>query len=285
MTAIPRAFRLAPLLALLTLGGCDRAPSSTKAAAMVSDSAAALLAKGETLRSVEVFGRAIALDSTLVNAYRGRAIAQKDLNHYELALADYNKAILLDTTSAATYNNRGFTLQLMGDYERSIQDFNHAVVLNPQLTAAYRNRARSQFFLGHFLEASADFRAGPYVPSANAYGPLWSYIASQRIGGADTLELTTQLTAIDLNVWPGAVAKFYLGRISEKELMAAAADPDTLLQRNRQCAASYYLGEYLLWQKPPRVAESKSRFREATENCPSTLIESIAAKADLGRGH
>ena len=281
MTRPLRACRLLVLCVLAACGADSR--GSARAAGTALDSASAASDRGDDAAAIAAFDRAIALNPGLAGAFRGRGVAHRNLGHLDLAVRDYDAAIRLDSTFPGTWNSRGFALQLMEQHERAIEDFDRALTLDPAYAQARKSRGRSHYYLGHFGPAATDLTDGLMSDSANLYLPIWIHMASSRAGHDDTTTLSAQVAPIDLRAWPGPVAKFYLGRISEKEFEAAAADADSAVQANQRCAVAFYLGEYLLWQRVPRLDQARARLEEAVATCPRQFSEYLGAKADLER--
>ena len=83
----------------------------------------------------------------------------------------------------------------------------------------------------------------------------------------------------DLSSWPGPVLKFYMGRMTEDALMAAAADPDPQTHVGEACEANFYAGENALEHQ--RQAAALGRFRSVHDNCIKDYVEYGAALAEL----
>jgi lipoprotein NlpI len=275
-----RGLALACAIAACTRDGSGR---DVSAAEMILDSASASLERGDDARAIAAYDRAIALDSGISAAYRGRGVAHRNVGRLDLAVRDYDAAIRLDSTMAGTWNSRGFALQLMERYDASIGDFDRALGIDPAYAQALKSRGRSRFYLGHFEAAAADLGEGLKSDSTNLYLPIWIHMAASRAGREDTTRLAGQVARIDLAGWPGPVASFYLGRITAEEFAAAAENPDSAVRANQRCAVAFYLGEYLLWQPAPRPGEARTRLQEAVATCPRQFSEYLGAKADLQR--
>ena len=275
-----RGLALACAIAACTGDGSGRASA---AAGTLLDSASAALERGDNAEAIAAYDRAIALDSGVAAAYRGRGVAHRNVGRLELAVRDYDSAIRLDSTMAGTWNSRGFALQLMESYDASIRDFDRALAIDPAYAQALKSRGRSHFYLGHFEAAAADLGAGLKSDSANLYLPIWIHMAASRAGRQDTARLAGQIASFGLTRWPGPVAQFYLGRISAEQFAAAAEDPDSAVRADQRCAVAFYLGEYLLWQPAPQPGEARSHLEQAVATCPRQFSEYLGAKADLER--
>jgi predicted aspartyl protease len=80
---------------------------------------------------------------------------------------------------------------------------------------------------------------------ADRFGPLWLYLARVRNGvpGLGKRELEDSLALQGKEDWPRPIADFYLGRLDEAGLLAAAGS-DTHGARSRSCQARTYITEW-----------------------------------------
>jgi lipoprotein NlpI len=102
----------------------------------------------------------------------------------------------------------------------------------------------------------------------------------QRQEAADELAVWRDLRAREApDNWPAKIAAFLLGKLSEEELLAAAAAPDARKERDRYCDAWFYVG--IKWLLAGDSAAADARFRKclATEMKPN--IHYQFAQAEL----
>jgi lipoprotein NlpI len=262
------------LLAVLLLSGCH--PTDRNAAACkdpnpdVSIGACTALLQSGALS-----------DTARASALQNRGIAYRVKGDYVRAIADHDQAITLRPEFAAAFNSRGFAYQLKGNFERAIADYNAAIKLKPDLAAAFKNRGRIEFYLGRFADAAADLRAGLQFDSSNAYNVIWLHLATMRLGLDDARDFAAQLVRTDSVRWPAPVARYYLGRLTAEQLMAAASKIDPRIRTDQRCSAAFYIGESELWIR--RFAEAAQHFREAEATCSRDFSEYQGAAAELGR--
>ena len=214
-------------------------------------------------------------------AFRTRGDSLKATGALDLALAQYDRAIALDSTDGRVFNNRGATYMEQADYVRAVRDFDRAIALNPGHAQALKNRGRTLFFLGRFGEAAADLQRALPLDSTNAYVAIWLYIARRRSGENDAAAFAAQLARTDSTRWPHPVGQYYLGKLSQDQLLAAGAAIDPRVHRDQRCAAAFYLGEAAMIDG--RHPEAVTRFTEARATCPHDWTEYQASVAELGR--
>ena len=241
----------------------------------------AAMSKDDVDIAIQLYDTAIKLKPNFPNGFRNRGIAYATKGDYARAIENYDQAIKLMPEMHSAYNSRGVANQLAGNFDRAVADFDQALKLKPDYAIALRNRGRTQFLRGHFAEAAADLKEGVRSDSTNAYLAIWLYMARRHLGQDGAKDLAAQLARSDSVKWPAPVARYYLGRMTEEQLVAAAEKTDAPGRADQRCAAAFYIGETALWKK--QIDAAKARFREAATSCPSTSNESLGARAALRR--
>ena len=84
----------------------------------------------KTNEATEDFNKALQLDPTNAEAFRGFAHLLINGKKYEEAIEKINRAIELKPTSSA-YNNRGFAYLELGNYTAALPDLQKAISLSP----------------------------------------------------------------------------------------------------------------------------------------------------------
>ena len=90
---------------------------------------------------------------------------------------------------------------------------------------------------------------------------------------------TSRAASVDLKEWPGPVVAFYLGKLTDQQLLAAAANPNADIQTDRRCQANFYIGQAAMLDR--RTAPAGQLFTEIAQHCPVTLPEYVGARAEL----
>jgi len=271
--------RVAALLAaLVLLAACGRrGPDATE----LNSRSLAFLQRQQFDSAIASATAAIAARPDFAEAYRNRGRAYRgagDLNH---ALADLNRAIALAPGNAASYNDRGLTYQVAQRYEEAAASYSDALARDSTFVLARKSLGRVEFFLGRFSDASRDLEAGRRVDSTNAYLAIWLHFINQRLGQDNAARLAAQIVLTDTVHWPAQIAKYYLGRMSADQLMAAAANTDSKAMPDQRCAVDFYLGEELVWRR--RIPEARERFERTRAGCPEASTEYEGAVAELKR--
>lgn len=106
--------------------------------------------KGDYMKSLEMFNKAIELDPGVATFYLNRGNTYRLQGKNDLALADYNKSIETSPNAMAFYNRATVALSNR-DYPKAIADYNTAIELDPKFSEALHNRG-----LAHMQNGSID---------------------------------------------------------------------------------------------------------------------------------
>jgi lipoprotein NlpI len=235
--------------------------------------------KGQYEKAIADYNAALEIERDDDVALYDRGNSYAALGQHQKAIADYDAAIRLNGKYQPAYFNRGNSHQALGRYNEAIVDYDMAIKLKPDDGNAHAGRGYINFFLGRYAAAAGDFQHGA---DSDPYRALWRYLARARAGENDTRELALN-TVVKENraLWPGPVVAFYLGQVTQAQVLAAAAQGDERKQREKGCEASFYLGEYALIRL--EIPNAQRFLRKAQETCPSGFVERIAAEAELKR--
>ena len=107
--------------------------------------------------AVQSYERAIKLDSRYALAYFNRGIAQEELGNLELALLSYQKAIHIDPSYVQAHLNCAVVLQKLGRIQDALIQYGVAIALDPEFADAYYNRGTDFMELTLLNEAISDF--------------------------------------------------------------------------------------------------------------------------------
>lgn len=103
-----------------------------------------------------------------------------------------------------------------------------------------------------------------------------------RSGRDDTQELARAVDATGETDWPAPVLAFYLGRIDQDQLFAAAdIGPDFETRSGQRCEASFYAGEAASLHGKPD--DARHLLDRAIDHCPSRCSEAKAAIGERAR--
>ena len=129
----------------------EKAQKRTDASAQVKalfDEGGRLAEAGKHLEAIEIFQKALALDSQQANILGNMAESYRALGKLDEALEAYKKAIAINPNDGVFYTNMGVVLDKMGKTAESLEAFKKAAALNPG------GSAQSHFNLGANLANS-----------------------------------------------------------------------------------------------------------------------------------
>ena len=212
-------------------------------------SVAYLLSQGEgaDLKAVvDVYTKAIGLNSGLAAAYNNRGNAMGRLRLYEEAIADYDQAIKLDQNDAISYHNRGGAKNKLRLYEEAIADYDQAIELDQNNAVFYHNRGGAKKDLGRYEEAIADYS------QAIKLNPTYAAAYNNR--------------------------GYAIIRCGQPE--AALADLDRAIELNPTYAAAYDSRGYAM-EKLGRIDEARADYQQSLALAQAAGNENIVAQVKL----
>jgi lipoprotein NlpI len=204
-------------------------------------------AKGDLDGALADYNQALELDPKDARAHKDRGNAKLAKGDFDGALSDYNKAIELSPKYATAYISRGFIKQAKSDLDEARADYARAIELNPKTAWAYYGRGIAKQEQDELDGAVTDFRRYLELePKAQDYARIQIWLLRMKKGeevGANE-ELSIYLdkhTQGNTNDWGLKIVRFFLGRVSEDDLLAAASS-DTAKDKGQHCEFWYYTG-------------------------------------------
>jgi lipoprotein NlpI len=236
--------------------------------------------QGNLDRAIGDYNVALQLEPDLAFAYYNRALAWSAKGESDRALADYDAALERNPGDVAAHVGRGAEWIVKGDYRRAIADYDEAVAADGKSLDAVFGRGRARLYAGDYMLSASDlYRAHDLKPSV--YTALWAYLARKRAGLAAEAALPREAATRGSGSWPAPVVGLYLGNATPDEVKRAAVHPDAVRQREIQCEASFYIGEWHALRGADDAAAPL--FGEAARDCARSFIEREGAVAALRR--
>jgi lipoprotein NlpI len=240
--------------------------------------------RGEYDRAIQDYGEAIHLKPQFELAIYDRANAYGSKGEYDHAIADYDQVIELapgGDHAYFAYYGRGYAFNAEGEYDRAIKDYDQAIRLNPDSASTFIVRGVANFLRANPALAVTDLRRSSELNPKITYSLLWLHLARTRLGESDSKELIKRSAKADLVGWPGPVLKFYLGRMTVDQMMAAAVNPDVDIEQRHLCDANFFAGEDALLHS--HYFAARSQLEKAVNGCPLKNLHRDAAAAELKR--
>lgn len=227
-------------------------------------------------RAVADADAAIALDPAYPDAWYYRGYAHEEAGDVEAAKRDFDKAIELGLDPGAAFRARGRLKFLNGDFVGGFDDFSAIVKANPEDAEAWRLRGAAAAVLERFAVAEADFSAAirlnpddqraysgrgyvryftaRYAEAASdlkralegkpeGLKAAFLYLAMVRAhDGEAEAELARQAAPLDRASNPGVFPWFFLGAVSEAEMVDVAIRTGIHKPRENESEGYFYAG-------------------------------------------
>ena len=293
------------LLVALVAGS---SPARAQTTAELLDQGRRHIGEGRLAEAADAFSAAIKTDSGSVAAWRGLASALHRLERYPEALAALDRGFALDPKDFGVRFNRGLTLSELGRISDARVELDTAITLRPNSAPAWTERGAANALLGQTSEAREDWQRALALDS-NYIWPrfyrgiaaitdgdykaaiadldavtakqsllsahLWRWVA-YRLDGRPAPELRT-----DDADWPGPIAEFFAGEISERQLISAARAKRLPLDERRLASAHFFIAQKHLAER--RMAEARGALARVSALRVPRHAEVVAAEAQVRR--
>ncbi|MCT6700217.1 lipoprotein NlpI [Rheinheimera sp. 4Y26] len=189
--------------------------------------------------------------------YYDRGVMYDSVGLAALARFDFMRALRLKPDMADAYNFIGIHHTLNGDFDSAYEAFDSALELEPDYQYVYLNRAIALQYDDKLELALRDFKQFQSIQPSDPYRALWLYLAQvEQSEQAAQAELRAQFVKLDKKQWASQIAAFYLGDISEQQLLNIASsnalEPKQLAEQ--LCEVYFYLAKWHALQKNPTQA-------------------------------
>lgn len=251
------------LAALLALGACAQKPS-TETAVLVENPLqpepvqASYRTEIAIARISELLTKAETTDEQRARLFYDRGVMYDSVGLRSLARFDFLRALRLQPDMADAYNFIGIHHTLVGNYTEAYESFDAALELAPDYDYAYLNRGIALLYDSKTDLAVGDFEQFYQAKPEDPYRSLWLYFADAKLSAPQAqARLAQNQSKLDKKHWASSIVAFYLGKISEQELLETAAnvnsDPQQLAER--LCEVYFYLAKWHEQQNPSKALD------------------------------
>jgi lipoprotein NlpI len=274
--------------------------------------------KGDLKSAIAAFNQAIANDPSFQPAYFNRGYAYMLSSRWQEALADFDHSLQLNPNDLHSYYQRGSLRGQLGDFDGAIDDFLAVIKLDPKSPAAYYNLGHVQYFKGDLDDASMQVdqaisldpktyfgyfirglvlhaqgdNPGAIIAFEKSsslgypYGALWAWAVQMGthqdgLAQQDLVNATINPKLFPPNVWPSPIADFILKRISQDDLLAAAAPGIADFKNVRLCEAWFFVG--VLKRSQGDSAAARDAFSAAVQTQAKSSEEFVEATRELAK--
>jgi lipoprotein NlpI len=234
-------------------------------------------------QAIHDFDKAISQDSSFASALHQRALAHQGSGDYRQALKDFDNSLTLEPLNALTLRDRAIAHRDAGNYDQAVDDYAEAMRLGFSAVDPHP-MADLLFFQGRFLQSAQMLQQVVRNRPDNRHAGLWRYLALGKAnddrGAARELAEQSARAGLDKR-WPAAVFEYYLGKIDESSLYAAAETAEESIRTEQQCQANFYVAEAKLLKGAKD--EAIARLLTAKNQCPPNTPFFHGANAELKR--
>ncbi len=209
-----------------------------------------------------------------------RGEAKRMAGHALEAIGDFGKVIERDSHSAAAYMLRARIYLESGDARAAVSDYEDALDLEPDDPGLRQVAGIAQWELGRYRDAARNFTRSAADPKRAAFSYLWLYLTDTKRDMLDR-DFAERAAKLDLAEWPGPILRFFIGKASEDEVLAAAAQGDADTRPDRVCDANFFLGEWHLVKS--ETDRAGALLGEAAKTCRDELPSAHIARREMSR--
>jgi small glutamine-rich tetratricopeptide repeat-containing protein alpha len=138
-------------------------------------------------------------DKVEAEKFKQAGNAQMSSKGYDAAIELYNKAVSLDSTNPVYYSNRAAAYSSKGDHLSAVGDAEKAISVDPKFVRAYHRLGHAQYSLGDFKASASAFERGLKLEPGNAGLKSGFQNSQARIVSDDTSSANESSSAPDPN--------------------------------------------------------------------------------------
>lgn len=147
------------------LAALDLVSNGDKEPLVVYLRAVALEHKGEHIKALQHYSKALALDNDIADAHKKRGIYAQELKQWDLSVKDFSDVLRLDPHAFVTYKMRGVSYYHNGEYVKALADYNAYLQHDSANAEVTGYRGMAYLKTGERMKAYVDF-----VESGNPQG-------------------------------------------------------------------------------------------------------------------
>lgn len=242
--------------------------------------------------AIREYTRVISIDPNNVEAYRRRAMANREQGYEKDALSDFNKVIELDPDNYQAFLGRGILHKEMKKSREAMNDLTRGIGLNPKYASGYFQRGLLRIDEEDYKGAVDDFNAVIRLEPKNSSAYINRGLAKSKLGDLNGAERDYN-QAIIVNP-KNSLAYNNRGALKEKrgDLKGAKADfekavqvdPDNKLANNNlQKVENKISGNQTATTKPPTNTKPPTTIKPpvSTERMRISVTYMNASRQDI----
>ncbi len=197
---------------------------------------------GRAAEAARDFDNAVELGLAPAFAFRARGRLKFLGGDYAGAFDDFAAIIAADADDAEAWRLRGSAGAVLERFDAAERDFSRAIALNPDDQRAYSGRGYVRYFTARYGEAASDLKRA-LDGKPEGLKAAFLYLAMVRAGDPDaTGELRRQAATLDRATNPGVFPAFFLGEVSEAEMVDISIRTGIHLPAENESEGYFYAG-------------------------------------------
>lgn len=235
-------------------------------------------------RLTEILHRAELTEQQSAQLHYDRGVMYESVGLTSLARFDFMRALRLQPDLAGAYNFMGIHYTLAGNFDQAYEAFDSVLELDPGYEFAYLNRALALYYAGRIDLSLYDFVEFQQRDVTDPYRAVWLFLAQSELDPATAAEqLAMQRATLNDNNWGTQLADFFLGRLSEADLLYSVTNELTSQKQlaERLCEAYFYLAKWHSMQGDTERAMHNFKLSLATN--VFEFLEHRYARLELAR--
>ncbi|AZG72486.1 lipoprotein NlpI [Shewanella livingstonensis] len=164
-----------------------------------------------------------------------------------LGRIDFHQALKLQPDLADAYNFLGIYYTQEGEFDSAYEAFDGVLELSPSYDYAFLNRGIALYYGQRYELAINDMRDFFARDPSDGYRALWLYLMTAAVDkNAALANLAEQRKQLNNQAWSSVLVDFYIGKINQKQVFAAAKVGLTQPKEyaERLCEAYFYLAKH-----------------------------------------
>lgn len=187
-------------------------------------------------------------DDARAQLHYERGLLHDSLGMRDLARLDFNQSLSLKPDQPDVFNILGVYFTQTGHYDAAYEAFDSTLELDNTHTYAERNRGIALYYGGRYRLAYQDLLTHYQDDVDDPYRVIWLYLVERDWKGDDAAKtnLAERIEHSDQLDWGWQLARMFLGKVSERELLEQLATQasDNQVLAERLCEAYFYLAKH-----------------------------------------
>ncbi|SET30720.1 lipoprotein NlpI [Thorsellia anophelis] len=281
--SVKTCLRVSSLISAILISGCAGTHANNDDMLMAVPLQSTLQQEVMLARMEQILATGVLVDDERAQLLYERGVLYDSLGLRALARNDFTQALMIRPDIPEIYNYLGIYLTQAGDFDAAYEAFDSVLELDSTYTYARLNRGIALYYGGRFALAQEDLLAFYQEDKNDPYRTLWLYLAErQKDERSAKKSLQDRFNeATERDYWGWNIVEFYLGNISQKELMHRLESQtlDNITFAEYLTESYFYLGKYYL--NLGDVNSAVPLFKKAVANNVHNFVEHRYALLEL----